>query len=329
MSLSKRPKIELNLHLEGAAPPSFIRGLARERHMDLGGLFTTEGRYVWNDYATFRKAHDAASSVVQSPEDHHRMVLAVLEESAANGVAYTEIYISPQSCGGQRDAWVDHVAAMREAAEHAQRRMGIIMRGIVAVTRHHGPDKARQSALCAAETAGDFILGLGLTGDETICDPKDFRWAFDCAREAGLRLACDAGERRGPSSIRDALRDLGPRRIGQGARAIEDLALVDELAEQGIVLDLCPGANIALGLYPGWRAHPAGQLYHRGVRITLSTAFPAFFGTTMTEAYDRLAEAFDWDEGVFDAIARTSLEAAFCDSATRARVQKRLETPDA
>ncbi len=132
-----------------------------------------------------------------------------------------------------------------------------------------------------------------------------------------------------PASVRDAIHDLGVERIGHGVRAIEDLALVDEIAEKGIVLEVCPGSNIALGLYPDWRAHPIGPLYDRGVKVTVSTDDPPFFHTNMTREYDRLAEAFDWDDGVFDTIARTSINAAFCDTKTRERILKRLESHDA
>jgi len=112
-------------------------------------------------------------------------------------------------------------------------------------------------------------------------------------------------------------------------RAIEDLALVDELAERGIVLEVCPGSNLALGLYPGWRKHPIAELHRRGVKVTVSTDDPPFFHTTMAREYDRLAEAFDWDEDVFEELARTAAEAAFCDAATKANILKRLEKKDA
>jgi adenosine deaminase len=97
------------------------------------------------------------------------------------------------------------------------------------------------------------------------------------------------------------------------------------VGEKGIVLELCPGSNIALGLYPGWRKHPIRELYDRGVKVTISTDDPPFFHTTMAREYDRLAEAFDWDEDVFRQIARTSLDAAFCDADARARILKRME----
>lgn len=320
------PKIELHLHLEGAAPPAFIRGLAAEKKMDISGIFDARGNYSYADFWHFLKVYEAATETLQSPRDYYRLARAVLEESAASGVIYSETFLSPDFCGG-RDlgAWREYLHAIREAAEEAERQDGIVLRGIVTPIRHFGPEKARETAICAAETAGDWIVGFGLAGDEKVCKPKDFAWAFDAAREAGLRLTCHAGEWAGPESVRDAIRDLRVERIGHGVRAIEDLALVDELAERGVVLEVCPGSNIALGLYPGWRQHPIGQLYDRGVKVTISTDDPPFFHTNMAREYDRLADAFDWDAGVFATIARTSAEAAFCDPTTKEKILKKLE----
>lgn len=325
MTVTDLPKVELHLHLEGAAPPAFIRGLAKEKKIDIAGIFDAQGNYSYTDFWHFLKVYEAATSVLTKPEDYHRLTLAVLEESAKSGVVYSETFLSPDFCGG-RDigAWREYLAAMREAADQAERQMGITLRGIITCIRHFGPDKARETALCAADTAGDWIVGFGIAGDEKIGKPKDFRWSFDCAREAGLRLTAHAGEWGGAESVREAIRDLDVERIGHGVRAIEDLSLVDEIAEKGIVLEVCPGSNIALGIYPGWRKHPIAELHRRGVKVTISTDDPPFFHTTMAREYDLLNQAFDWDDGMFRDIARASLDAAFCDADTKAKIAKTL-----
>lgn len=319
------PKVELHLHLEGAAPPALIRDLARQKHVDLSGIFDARGGYAFRDFWHFLGVYEAATSVLTTPEDYARLTRAVLEDSAENGVIYSEVFLSPDFCGG-RDihAWRDYMAAIAEAATGAEREIGITLRGVVTAIRHFGPEKARETALCAAETMGDFITGFGLAGDERKGEPKDFAWAFDLAREAGLGLTAHAGEWDGPTSVRAAIRDLGVTRIGHGVRAIEDLALVDEIAEAGIVLEVCPGSNVALGLYRSFRAHPIAELDRRGVKVTVSTDDPPFFHTTMRREYEALAEAFDWDEGQFLRLARTAAEAAFCDDATRERILKKL-----
>lgn len=314
-------KIELHLHLEGAAPPGFIRALAARKTRDPGRIFDADGHYTYRDFNDFLKVYEAATALIETPQDYADLLRVVLENAAEEGAVYAELFVSPEFCGGgDLAAWRDYLAAMTEAAQ-AMRGQGIDSRAIVTPIRHLGPEQARKSAVCAAETgSGDrsgWVAGFGLAGAEDVGHATDFRWSFDCAREAGLGLTCHAGEWGGPDSIRQALA-LGVSRIGHGVRAIEDAALVNELAQRGIVLEVCPGSNIALGIYPDWSAHPIARLAEAGVAVTVSTDDPPFFHTSLTHEYQRLADAFGWSEPEFAEMNRNAAGAAFCDDATRA-----------
>jgi len=326
VSYRKYPKVELHLHLEGGAPPAFIRQLAHEKKVDLSRIFREDGSYEYRDFDHFLTVYEAACSVLQTPEDFRRLVLAVMEQSAENGVVYSETFVSPDFCGGgDLTAWREYVHAMTEAADEAERKLGVTLRGIITCIRHFGPEKARPSARCAAETMGDFITGFGMAGAEMVGRPGDYSYAFDMAREAGLRLTCHAGEWGGPDMVADTLRDLAPERIGHGVNAIHDPALVDRLAEDGIILEVCPGSNVFLGATGDWPKHPIRDLRERGVKVTVSTDDPPYFGTTMTREFDGLARAFGWDEDDFADLNRTALDAAFCDGATKDKIAKKLE----
>ncbi|WP_425045788.1 adenosine deaminase [Primorskyibacter sp. S87] len=322
------PKVELHLHHEGAAPPGFIRQLAHEKKVDLSGIFRPDGSYDFRDFAHFLSVYEAACEVLTGPEEFRRLTLAVLEESAANDVVYSETFLSPDFCGGgDVAAWRDYLAAIQDAADEAEAKFGITLRGVVTCVRHFGPEKAKAAALCAAETSGDWITGFGMGGNETVGMQGDFAWSFDCAREAGLRLTTHAGEFGGPESVRDAIRKLGVERIGHGVRAVEDPDLVHELADRGITLEVCPGSNVVLGLYPDFSSHPIARLRDAGVRVTVSTDDPPFFHTTMRREYEMLNRAFDWGAEDFAALNAIALDAAFCDEDTRERVKTRLEKP--
>lgn len=327
MSFQHLPKVELHLHHEGAAPPEFIRQLASEKSVDLSQIFNADGSYAFRDFVHFLSVYEAATEVLQSPEDFHRLTLAILEQSAANGVIYSETFLSPDFCGGgDVGAWREYLQAITEAADIAEKKHGIILRGVVTCIRHFGPDKAKPIAKCAAETAGDWIVGFGMGGDESAGKQGDFSYAFEAAREAGLRLTTHAGEWGGPQEIREALHDLKVERIGHGVRAAEDDGLVAELAEKGIVLEVCPGSNVALGIFENVAAHPVKKLRDAGVKVTISTDDPPFFHSTMTKEYDELAQGFGWDADDFRLLNETAAHAAFCDADTRARILKKLET---
>ncbi|WBU55587.1 adenosine deaminase [Paracoccus sediminicola] len=318
-------KIELHLHLEGAAPPGFIRGLAAEKRVDLPAIFDGRGHYDYRDFKEFLKVYEAASSVIRTPQDYARLLREVLQNCADQGAIYAELFVSPEFCGGgDLAAWRDYLAAMTETASE-MRSAGIDSRAIVTPIRHFGPERARASAICAAETGSaegsGWVTGLGMGGAEDVGRAQDFAWSFDCAREAGLGQTCHAGEWGGPQSIRDAL-SLGVSRIGHGVRATEDPALLNELAQRGITLEVCPGSNIALGIYPDWAAHPIARIADSGVKVTISTDDPPFFHTTLSHEYERLADAFGWGKAEFAALNLNAAEAAFCDDATRARLRE-------
>ena len=312
------PKVELHLHLEGAAPPAFVQGMAREKSIDISGIFDESGSYKYADFAEFLGVYEAACTVLTGPEEFYRLTRAVLDESAAHGVIYSEAFLSPDFCGGgDVGAWKEYLAAIQTAAAEAEAAYGIILKGIVTCIRHFGADQAKTAAKCAAETAGDFITGFGMGGAENFGHQKDYLWSFDCAREAGLRLTTHAGEWGGARSVRDAVRDLGVERIGHGVQSIDDPDLLNELIDRDIVLEVCPGSNVALGIYPDIAQHPIKRLRDAGVKVTVSTDDPPFFHTTMTREFDLLAKGFGWGNDDFSTLNKTAVEAAFCDEETR------------
>lgn len=326
MTYKSMPKVELHTHLEGCAPPSFIRGLAAEKSIDISGIFNPDGSYAYRDFNHFLEVYEAACTTLQGPQDFYRLVKAVLEQSAEHGVVYQETFVSPDFCGGgDLVAWRDYLAAMVQAADEAEAESGITLKGIVTCIRHFGPEAGKPATLCAVETFGDFITGFGMAGGELVGRPGDYAYVFDMAREAGMPLTCHAGEWGGPDMVADTLRDLKVHRIGHGVNAIKDLALVDQIAEAGTVLEVCPGSNVFLGATGDWSAHPIEKLRAAGVKVTVSTDDPPFFATTMTREFDMLAQTFDWGEDDFKTLNATALDAAFCDADTRAKIAKRLE----
>ena len=322
MSWKSFPKIELHLHLEGAADPAFIRGLAKEKSVDLQKIFDENGNYKYDGFGEFLSTYEAATQALQSPNDFKRLTQSVLENLAEHNVVYAEAFISPDFCGG-RDlgAWREYLAAMQEA--HVA---GVTLKGIVTCIRHFGPEKARETAKCAAETASDWIVGFGMGGAEDVGRATDFAYAFDIAREAGLRLTSHAGEWGGSQSVWETVNDLKVQRIGHGVHSINDLNLVRYLAETGIVLEVNPGSNVALGVFHSFAEHPLAKLREAGVKVTVSTDDPPFFHTTMTREFEELERAFGWGSDDFKRLNQTALEAAFCDATTKEIISKRLDT---
>lgn len=323
------PKIELHLHLEGAAPPALTRRVAAEAGVSTEGLFDAQGGYAWDDFSGFLDAYDRVAALYRTPERSARLAEAVLREAAFHGVIYMEIFLSPDHVsppgGADPVAWGEHLAAVSEGAARAEAEAGIVARFIPLCVRGLGPERALRAAKVATDAPHPRVVGWGMAGDERMFAACDFAPAFRLAAEAGLRLTCHAGEFGGPESVRSALDDLKVERLGHGVRAIEDAALIARLAEEGVTLEVNPGSNIALGVYRGWAAHPLPALRAAGVRATISTDDPPFFATDMTREFEMAEKWFGYDMADFRALTRDALEAAFCDPLTRETLRARLD----
>jgi adenosine deaminase len=163
-----------------------------------------------------------------------------------------------------------------------------------------------------------YVVGFGMGGDEAQFAPVDFAPAFRLAHDKGFGCTVHAGEVRGPESVWEAIEALPVTRIGHGVRSVDDPKLMEELVRRGIVLEVCPGSNIALGLYPDRDAHPLHRLMAAGVRVTLNSDDPPFFHTTLGTEYDKAG----LDEKALRGISRTAIEASFADAVLKQRLLK-------
>jgi len=315
------PKVELHCHLEGSIAPGLARELAARNGLALPpGLFGPDGHYVWHDFWSFLAAYDRVCTVLRTPRDFGDVIYSYLASVAAEGAVYVEMFCSPErpaALGISYAAWLE---ALAEGIDRAQREFGIVGRIIVICIRHLGPERALAMAQDMVAEPHPYVVGFGMGGDEAKFTPADFAPAYRLARDKGYGCTVHAGEVVGPESVWAAIDSLPVTRIGHGVRSADDPALMAELARRGTVLEVCPGSNVALGLYPGRASHPLHRLIASGVPVTLNSDDPPFFHTTLGNEYDKA--------GLGDAalrhIARTAVEASFADEATKRRLLKEI-----
>lgn len=317
------PKAELHCHIEGATPPALALSQARRYGVDTSA-FIRDGAYVWHDFTSFVAAYDATANLFRTEEDYALLAETYLDGIAAAGAIYGELIVSPdqgEAIGIGADAYVRGLA---EGAARAKARSGIETRFIVVGIRHFGPERVVKAAEYAARKPHPLITGFNLAGEERMHRVADFSRAFDIARDAGLGITIHAGELSGAFSVRDALDHVRPSRISHGVRAIEDPDLVRRLAGEGVVLEVCPGSNIALGVFPDFASHPLRALWQAGVRVTLNSDDPPFFHTSLAREYEVAATEMGFSGAELLAMTRTAIEAAFVDAPTREKLLARL-----
>jgi adenosine deaminase len=316
-------KAELHCHIEGAAPPSLALSQAEKYGVD-PATFMRDGTYAWTDFAEFIKAYDRVAALFRTEEDYALLTETYLRELAAVDTIYSEIIVSPDHgdrIGLGADTYLAGITAGIAAAKAAT---GIEARIIVTGERHFGPESVIAAAEYAARSNNPLVTGFNMAGEERMGRVADYARAFDIARDAGLGLTIHAGEVCGAFSVADALDLVKPARIGHGVRAIEDPELVRRLVDLGTVLEVCPGSNIALKVFPDFASHPLRKFHEAGVKVCINSDDPPFFGTSLAQEYDWASSEFGFTDAEIDGMTRTAIEAAFVDEETRAQLLARL-----
>ncbi|MDP2118918.1 MAG: adenosine deaminase [Hoeflea sp.] len=317
-------KAELHCHIEGAASPALVRTQARKYGADVSGFLAGDA-YVWSDFTEFLVAYDGAAALFRTPEDYALLAQSYLEGIAAENAIYAEIFVSPDHAAAAGLSPESYFEGLARGIEAARASTGIECRMILVGIRHLGAEKVEAAARLAATRPHALITGFGMAGEERFGRVADFARAFDIARDAGLGITIHAGELAGAESVRDALDHVRPARIGHGVRASEDAGLVSRIADEGVVLEVCPGSNLALRLYPDILSHPFDRLRRAGVKVTLSSDDPPHFASSIGHEYRMAAEAWGYDAAELTRITRTSIEAAFVDEPTRAILLGQLD----
>ena len=318
------PKAELHVHLEGTAPPDLIRRLAERNGLPVPeGLFDGPHRFAYTDFLDFLRAYDRAASVIRTADDYRDVVYEYLAGCARDGAVYVELTASPDHAAlvGLNDE--EHMDGIARGIDDARREFGIEGRVLISCVRNFGVEQALRVARYAAQRPHPYVVGFSMAGDEENFPAGDYAEAFAIAAEAGLGCTVHAGEWAGADSVRAGL-TLPVTRIGHGVRAIEDPALVEELAARAIVLECCPTSNVVLGAFPSYEEHPLPRLAAAGVKVTLGSDDPPYFGASIGGEYEICAERFGFDDETLRAITRTAIEAAFCDETLKKSLIRRV-----
>ncbi len=301
------PKAELHVHLEGSIEPETLREI--DPSLSLAEI---EAYTKYDDFAGFLRAYVWVNKRLETPE-HYAVALRRLASTlAAQGVVYAEITLSAGVI-----LWKGQdLEAIYGALWEESQRAPIEIRWILDAIRQFGAEAARPVVEFAARARERGVVAFGIGGDEVRGPAREFAEVFREAREAGLRLTCHAGETAGPESVREALA-IGAERIGHGIAAIEDEALMVELRERAIPLEVCVTSNVRTGVVATAAAHPLRRLYEAGVPVLINTDDPALFGCTLMGEYE-LAATLGFSETELEELAEASLRHAFAEPSRRA-----------
>ncbi len=309
------PKAHLHLHFTGSMRIGTLRDLARLHDVRLPPALLNQWPPTLSarderGWFRFQRLYDAARACVRTESDMRRIVREAAQDDAREGSGWLELQIDPTSYAPLVGGITPALEIVLDEASRASAQTGTDVAIVVAASRMKHPFDARTLARLAAARAGSgpgSVVGFGLSNDEHRGITAEFGRAFAIARDAGLASVPHAGELCGPDQVAATLGALAPDRLGHGVRSAEDPAVLQDVIDRDITLEVCPASNVALGVYPDAASVPLRALIDAGARVALGADDPLLFGSRLSQQYEsaRTDHGFD-DAGLAD-LARGSI----------------------
>lgn len=306
------PKAELHLHIEGSLEPELLFKLAQRNGVGIPFKSVEEVRaaYDFSNLQDFLDIYYQGMSVLQTEEDFFDLTMAYLNRVRRDNVRHVEIFFDPQGHTERGVAFDTAISGILTALAMAKAEFGMTAKLIMCFLRHLSEEDAF-ATLKQAEPWLDRIEGVGLDSSEVGHPPSKFENVFAAARQRGLKVVAHAGEEGPPDYVREALDLLKIDRLDHGNRSLEDAALVDRLRDGQMTLTVCPLSNLKLCVVDGMTAHPLKRMLDLGLKATVNSDDPAYFGGYVMDNFRAIINALDLDADDIRTLAKNSFSGSF------------------
>jgi adenosine deaminase len=324
--IQRLPKVELHLHIEGTLEPEMVFQLAAKHGVALAypSVDALRAAYSFGDLQSFLDIYYAGCDVLRDEDDFRAMAAAYFDRAAADGLVHAELFFDPQTHTVRGVPMEVVIGGLRRAMDDARARHGITSSLILCFLRHLSEEDAEKT-LDQALPFRSELVGVGLDSGERGNPPSKFQRVYARARSHGLRSVAHAGEEGPAAYVREALDLLGAERIDHGVRCVEDDALVERLVRERIALTVCPLSNIKLCVFPDMARHNVKSLLDRGLKVTINSDDPAYFGGYIADNYRAVARALPMTADDLVTCAVNAAEATFLPAAERAALVDRVK----
>ena len=320
------PKAELHIHIEGSLEPEMMFALARRNGVGLPypDVAAIHAAYKFTNLQDFLDLYYRGMSVLLHEQDFYDLAMAYLRRAAGQMVRHAEIFFDPQGHTARGIAFKTVIDGLWRALKDAERQFGLTASLILCFLRHLDEADAERTLDEALPWRARFI-GVGLDSSEKGHPPSKFQRVFARARDLGLRAVAHAGEEGPPEYVAEAIDLLKVDRIDHGNRALEDATLTARLAREQMALTVCPLSNLRLCGVPSLDVHPLRRMLQAGLKATINSDDPAYFGGYMTENYLGVQQALALGRDEVVQLARNGFDAAFCDEGLKQRYLAELD----
>jgi adenosine deaminase len=313
------PKAELHLHIEGSFEPELMFKIAQrnQKKIRFNSVEEVKKAYNFSNLQDFLDIYYEGMNVLTTEQDYYDLTWAYVSKVYLENVIHTEIMFDPQ---GHTDRGIEFdtvINGIDRALKDAQSKLGMTTVLIMSFLRHLDEESAFKT-LEDGLRHQDKIAAIGLDSSELGNPPSKFERVYKKAKEAGFKLVAHAGEEGPAEYVWEALNLLNIDRLDHGNRCLEDEELVKELVKRKMGLTVCPLSNLKLCVIDDLKEHPVRTLLEKGLKPSINSDDPAYFGGYMNANYLATAEALNLTKEELAEIAKISFETSFLPESQKA-----------
>lgn len=309
------PKAELHIHIEGSLEPELMFKIAKRNGIPLKyqSVDDLKQAYAFHNLQSFLDIYYAGAEALLTEQDFYDMTWAYVEKLKTQNVLHSEIFFDPQTHTARGVSFETVVKGIYKALQAGKEKYGISASLIMCFLRHLSAKSAMET-LEQSVPFKDMIIGVGLDSSELGNPPSKFTEVFKKASSLGYLTVAHAGEEGPTEYIWEALQKLNVLRIDHGVRCIEDKNLVKELVKNQIPLTVCPFSNVKLAVFKKLEDHNLKELLDLGLRVTINSDDPAYFGGYITENLLACQKALNLTKENIHMLVKNSFKASFLDN---------------
>lgn len=324
--IQKIPKAELHLHIEGTFEPELMFEIGRRNGIvsRFKSIADIKKAYNFHNLQSFLDIYYEGAKVLVHERDFYDLTMAYLYRCREDNVVHTEIFFDPQTHTERGVSFETVFKGIHGALKDAEKEFGITSHMIMCFLRHLSEEEAFKTFKESLPFKKD-IMAVGLDSSEVGHPPSKFQKVFEAAMKEGYLTVAHAGEEGPPAYIWEALDLLKIKRIDHGVRALEDEKLLERIIREKIPLTICPLSNLKLCVFKKLSEHNLKKLLQRGVKVTINSDDPAYFGGYANQNYLETAAALDLSVDDIKTISKNSFEASFLDESTKSKWIKRID----
>lgn len=322
MIINNMPKIVLHLHLDGSIDIEDAYLWAREDGLKITKkeleeeLKVNDECHNLNDYL---KKFDLPCKLLQTCERLEITSYHLFLKLSKMNVKYAEVRFAPQKHLTKNLTLDDVVISVINGMNKANVATGIKGGIILSMMRESTINDNISVIDIAKKYLDKGVVAVDLAGAEAIYPTKKYEELFQYAKSLQIPFTIHAGEADGIDSIKAAI-DFGTKRIGHGIRAIDDENIQKEIADKGILLEICVTSNYQTEAVK--EKHPITEFYKRGIKINISTDNDTVSNIDINKEYTKILNETDLTIDDLYTCNKESINYIFADQNVKDKLKK-------